>query len=303
MASRGSAGRGSGGGGRGSRGGGRDRDRDDDRERRPPPRRRSDAGARIIFAIPAVAYAVFIVAEGGLIFAIGLLPLALYGLHELYGMTERVSPVKLGGFLTAIGLIAAAHFGDQYQMLLVLMASFPVVFLLSLARPQRANVSWSIAMTYFGILWIGMPLAHAVLLRDLPHGGALVVDVLIGTFVGDTAAYFGGRSFGRTPMAPLISPNKTFEGLLCGIVGGTFAFWLFAFAYQDWIPGGKALLIGVCVAVIAPIGDLFESLIKRDLEVKDTGSLFGPHGGVLDRLDAVLFTAVAAYYVSIAVLF
>jgi phosphatidate cytidylyltransferase len=182
------------------------------------------------------------------------------------------------------------------------MASFPVIFLLSLGRPRRENVAWAIAMTYFGILWIGMPLAHAVLLRDLPHGGALVVDVLIGTFVGDTAAYFGGRAFGRTPMAPLISPNKTFEGLLIGVAGGTFAFWLFAFAYQDWIPGGKALLIGVCVAVIAPIGDLFESLIKRDLEVKDTGTLFGPHGGVLDRLDAVFFTAVTAYYVSIAVL-
>jgi phosphatidate cytidylyltransferase len=282
-------------------GGGRDQ-RGGDGERRPPPRRRSDAGARIIFAIPAVAYAVFIVAEGKWIFALGLVPLAVYGLHELYTMTERVEPVKLGGFATAIGLIAAAYYGDQFQMVLVLMASFPVIFLLSLGRPRRENVAWAIAMTYFGILWIGMPLAHAVLLRDLPHGGALVVDVLIGTFVGDTAAYFGGRAFGRTPMAPLISPNKTFEGLLIGVAGGTFAFWLFAFAYQDWIPGGKALLIGVCVAVIAPIGDLFESLIKRDLEVKDTGTLFGPHGGVLDRLDAVFFTAVTAYYVSIAVL-
>jgi phosphatidate cytidylyltransferase len=229
-------------------------------------------------------------------------PLALYGLHELYTMTERVQPVKLGGFVTSVGLIAAAYYGDQFQMVLVLMASFPVVFLLSLARPQRENVAWAIAITYLGILWIGMPLAHAVLLRDLPHGGGLVVDVLIGTFVGDTAAYFGGRSFGRTPMAPLISPNKTFEGLLFGVAGGTFAFWLFAFAYQDWIPGGKALLIGVCVAVIAPVGDLFESLIKRDLEVKDTGTLFGPHGGVLDRLDAVFFTAVTGYYVSLAVL-
>jgi phosphatidate cytidylyltransferase len=119
--------------------------------------------------------------------------------------------------------------------------------------------------------------------------------VLVATFVGDTAAYFGGRLYGRRPLAPVISPNKTVEGLLCGIVGGTLAFWL-AGLYQDWLKGTDALVFGFVVAVAAPVGDLFESLIKRDLEVKDTGRFFGPHGGVLDRLDAVLFTVVAAYY-------
>jgi phosphatidate cytidylyltransferase len=261
-----------------------------------------DVGARVLAAIPAIAFAIFIVSRGGLTFAIGIVLLGIVCLGEWFQLTERVRPVRLAGFLGVIGLILAAHFGDQFQILLVLVACVPLTFLLSLLRPGRANVSWAIASTIFGIVWIGLPFAHAVLLRDLPHGGALLVDVLIGTFVGDTCAYFAGRTWGRRPLAPLISPNKTLEGLLGGIVGGTFAFWLFAFAYQDWIPGATALLIGFCVALAAPLGDLFESLLKRDLGVKDTGRLFGAHGGALDRLDAVFFSVVVAYYVAVAAL-
>jgi phosphatidate cytidylyltransferase len=129
-------------------------------------------------------------------------------------------------------------------------------------------------------------------------GTGLLIDVLVGTFVGDTFAYFGGRWYGRARITPLISPNKTLEGLVAGIVGGTLAFW-FAGLYQDWLTGADALLIGFLVALAAPVGDLFESLIKRDLEVKDTGRLFGPHGGVLDRLDAVFFTVVVGYYAAV----
>jgi phosphatidate cytidylyltransferase len=160
----------------------------------------------------------------------------------------------------------------------------------------------------FGVLWIGLPMVHAIWLRDLEivqdgdtivTGMGLVFDVLIATFVGDTFAYFVGRSYGRTQIAPLISPNKTLEGLVGGVVGGTLAFWC-AGLYQDWLTGWDALLIGFLVAVAAPLGDLFESLIKRDLEVKDTGRLFGAHGGVLDRLDAVFFTIVVGYYAALA---
>ena len=262
-----------------------------------------DVGARVLAAIPAIIFAVLIVSYGGLVFAIGVTLLAIVCLGEWFTLTARVRPVRLAGFLGVIGLILAAHFGDQFQILLALVICVPVTFLLSLLRPGRANVSWAIAATIFGVVWIGLPFAHAVLLRDLPHGGALLVDVLIGTFIGDTCAYFAGRAWGRRPLAPLISPNKTLEGLVTGVVGGTLAFWLFAIAYQhEWFKGPDALLIGFCVALAAPLGDLFESLLKRDLDVKDTGRLFGAHGGALDRLDAVLFTVVTAYYVSLAVL-
>lgn len=274
--------------------------------RRPPPRRRrrgrSDLGARLLAAVPAIAFAVFITVEGGLVFALGLLIVGMLAMAELYKLMGRSRPVPLAGYLALLGLLLAAHFGDQFQMLLVYVASVPLTFLLAVVRQRRENVSWGIAATLLGITWIGLALSHAVLLRQLPHGGALVADVLVGTFVGDTCAYFGGRAWGQRPLAPRISPNKTVEGLIAGIVGGTLAFWGFEVAYQQYTRGTHALIIGAAVALAAPLGDLFESLIKRDLDVKDTGRVFGAHGGALDRLDAVFFTAVTAYYVALAIL-
>ena len=275
------------------------------RDRRPPPRRGggSDTGARVGAAIPAIVYGIAIVALGGAWFAAGVFLLGIVALHELYQLMRRARPIDLAGFLAVAGIVVAALVSGRGAMLVALVVAFPVTFVLAVARPGRENVAWGIAATLFGVVWIGLALGHAVLLRELPHGGALLVDVLVGTFVGDTAAYFGGRAWGRRPLAPQISPNKTVEGLVAGVVGGTFAFWGFAVAYQDFLPGGDALLIGFCVALAAPLGDLFESLIKRDLEAKDTGRFFGAHGGVLDRLDAVMFTVVVGYYASIVVLF
>jgi phosphatidate cytidylyltransferase len=262
-------------------------------------RERSDLAPRVLAAIPAIAFAIFIVVEGELFLAGGLILLSVVALSELYTLMRRVRPIDIAGFVTVIGMILAAHFGEQRHVLIVLVSAFPVTFLFSFLRTRMQNVAWAVAATLFGILWIGLPMAHAVFLRDLPHGDGLLIDVLVGTFVGDTTAYFGGRMYGRIPLAPDISPNKTVEGLFFGIVGGTLAFW-FAGLYQDWLSGLDALTIGALVALIAPLGDLFESMIKRDLEVKDTGRFFGAHGGVLDRLDAVFFTVVVGYYASVS---
>ena len=267
----------------------------------------SDLAARVLVALILIPIAIVMVWQGDEVFALGLAVLVVIMLGELYTLMERVRPPALAGFLTLIALIAAALYGEQRQVILVLVAAFPVTFFLALARPRRANVSWAIAATLFGVLWIGLPMVHAIWLRDLGidqdgetvrTGMGLVFDVLIATFVGDTFAYFVGRAYGRTQIAPLISPNKTLEGLVGGVVGGTIAFWC-AGLYQDWLSGWDALLIGFLVAITAPIGDLFESLIKRDLAVKDTGTLLGAHGGVLDRLDAVLFTIVVGYYAAV----
>jgi phosphatidate cytidylyltransferase len=195
---------------------------------------------------------------------------------ELYTLMGRVRPPALAGFLTLAAMLAAALYGEPRHVIMVLAASFPVTFFLAVLRPRREHVSWAIAVTYLGILWIGLAMVHAVWLRDLPHGDGLVIDVLVATFVGDTAAYFGGRLYGRTPLAPLISPNKTLEGLVAGFLGGTAAFWV-AGLYQDWMTGPDALVIGAL----------------------DTGKLFGAHGGVLDRLDAVFFTVPVAYYAAV----
>jgi phosphatidate cytidylyltransferase len=191
-------------------------------------------------------------------------------------------------------MLVAAQIGGPSSVLLALAASVPVVFLLGLGQPRLGAPGLSV--TALGLVWIGVPLAHAVMLRDLPHGNAIVIDVLVGTFVGDTGAYLGGRAFGRRPLAPSISPNKTVEGFVIGVVAAIAGVWA-AGLYQDWLSHTQALLIGLAVALVAPLGDLFESYVKRDAGVKDSGTLFGAHGGALDRLDAVLFAAVAGYYV------
>jgi phosphatidate cytidylyltransferase len=178
-----------------------------------------------------------------------------------------------------------------------------VLFVLAMAMPRRdgATVTEGMAITVFGVIWIGMAIAHAILLRGLPHGDGIIIDILVGTFVGDTAAYLGGRSFGTRPLAPRISPNKTVEGLVCGFLAAILATWA-AGLYQDWLTHGQALLLGVAVGAAAPLGDLFESRVKRDAGTKDAGSMFGAHGGALDRLDAAFFTLVAGYYVWLALL-
>jgi phosphatidate cytidylyltransferase len=254
----------------------------------------SDLRRRILFALPLIAFAIFIVYEGGVVFAVGVAALALLCMDELCRLLERAHPVRLAGFLGIIGLIAAANWGGQYQVLLAAAIALPVTFLLTLAAPRGGLLS--IAVIMLGLWWIGFGVAHAVLLRGLPHGGGVVVDVLVGTFIGDTGAYLGGRWFGKRPLAPRISPNKTLEGLLIGMAAAVLGVW-FASLYQDWMHKGNAVLLGIGVALAGPLGDLFESYVKRESGKKDAGTIFGPHGGVLDRLDAVLFTVVAGYYI------
>jgi phosphatidate cytidylyltransferase len=269
-----------------------------------PSRRRADRarrrntggelGARILVAIPAIAFALFIVDRGGWIWTIALIALGIACMGELFTMLRHGHPVRLAGFLGLAGMLVAAQVGGPSSVLLALVASIPVVFLVGVMQPKMGAPGLSV--TALGLVWIALPLAHAVLLRELPHGDAIVIDVLVGTFVGDTGAYLGGRALGRRPLAPRISPNKTVEGWAIGVLAGVAGVW-FAGLYQDWLTGYQALLLGLAVALVAPLGDLFESYIKRDAGVKDSGTLFGAHGGALDRLDAVLFAAVAGYYV------
>lgn len=260
----------------------------------------SETTARVVVAIPWVAFAIAIVGVGGLVFTLALVVLSILGLREFFRMADPERPLLLPGYGVAAGMVIAAHYGSAFQIVLVFAAIFPLAFLFAAVRRSHEAITTSIAFTVLGVAWMGLGFSHAVLLRDLPtHGGALLIDVLVATFLSDTAAYAAGRLFGTRKITPRISPNKTLEGLIGGFVGATLGFW-FAGLYQDWLNGLDALVMGACIGAIAPIGDLFASLIKRDLEVKDTGRLFGPHGGLIDRLDAVLFTVVAGYYLSVA---
>jgi phosphatidate cytidylyltransferase len=263
----------------------------------------SDLSLRILAAIPAIAYAIFIIVAGGWVFAAGILVLGWICLHELFRMYENVRPIKLAGFLALGGLAVAALEGGERQVLLALVAFVPLVFLLGLAMPRREGPSLTAGMsiTTLGVVWVGMAIAHAILLRETPHGDGIIVDILVGTFLGDSGAYFGGRWFGTRPLAPRISPNKTVEGLVIGFLTAVIFTWA-AGLYQDWLTHGQALILGAAVGATAPLGDLFESAIKRDAGTKDAGTLFGAHGGALDRLDAAFFTLVTGYYVWLALM-
>jgi phosphatidate cytidylyltransferase len=271
---------------------------------RRPPRDRTGAGAgsgggelggRIIVAIPALAFAGVIVGFGHWVFAAGLFLLGAVCLHELFAMFSFTNPSRLAGLIGLAGLLVAAEAGGRETVLLAFVMCVPLVFLMCVVQARHSGAP-GVSVTLLGLTWIGLACAHAVMLRDLPHGDKIVIIVLVGTFVGDTGAYLGGRTFGVRRLAPAISPNKTVEGLVIGVAVGVLAVW-FSGLYADWLTGVQALILGAAVAVGAPLGDLFESYLKRDAGTKDTGRLFGPHGGALDRLDAVLFTVVAGFYV------
>jgi phosphatidate cytidylyltransferase len=274
----------------------------------PRPRKKRGGGGgetarRILVAVPAIVFAIAITVAGGIVFALAMIAIGILCLREYFEMTSTARPLAIPAYAAVAAMVVAAHVGTSYSVLLVFVASFPLLFAFGADAKHRDGVTVSMGVTLLGIVWIGLPLAHAVFLRDLPsHGAALLIDVLVGTFVTDTAAYATGRMFGSHKVAPGLSPNKTVEGLVGGFVIGTMGFW-FAGLYQNWLSGADALIIGAAVAAIAPVGDLFESMLKRDLGKKDTGTLFGPHGGILDRLDAVLFTVVVGYYLAVALVY
>jgi phosphatidate cytidylyltransferase len=278
---------------------------------RPPrePRRqrgsalRGETAKRVLVAIPWIAFAIAIVVLGGSVFALAMVAIGLLCLREYFLMTADLRPVQMAAYLAVPAMIAAAYLGTAFNVLLLATASFPLLFLFGARMRPREGIVVSMGATVLGAVWIGLPLVHAVLLRDLPdHGAALMINVLVGTFATDTGAYATGRMFGSHRIAPELSPNKTIEGLVGGFLIGTMAFW-FAGLYQDWLSGVDALIIGAAVAAMGPIGDLFASMVKRDLGKKDTGKLFGPHGGLLDRLDAVFFTIVVGYYLSVQLVY
>ena len=260
-------------------------------------RRRSALLARVAVAVPAAVLAIVFADLGGTAWMVLMIVLGLACMNELYRMLERWRPLVPIGFLALAGMCLAARYGGLREVLEVAAGAIPALLLALVLGARRSGATVSIAGTLLGIYWLGLAFACAVLLRDLPQGKGIVIDVMVGTFLGDTGAYIGGRLFGRRPLAPEISPHKTVEGLFCGMLVAIVAV-LVARLYQTgFLTQGDAFGIGVVIAILGPMGDLFESLVKRDAGAKDAGNLFGAHGGALDRLDAVSFTVVAAYFI------
>ena len=217
---------------------------------------------------------------------------ALIALHELYWMTRTLRPVVLAGYLGAIATLLGAELGGTDWALGGVFAALALSFVF-----KGAASASSVGVTVLGVGWIGLGLAYALLLRDIgEHGVLALFTVVLAVWAGDAGAYFIGLLFGRHKLAPTVSPGKTWEGLVAGTVA-TIAVTFIALYKQGFLSIPESLVLGLAIAVAAPLGDLFESALKRDAEVKDSGRLLAGHGGVLDRIDALLFAWVAAYYV------
>ncbi|MFA6075864.1 MAG: phosphatidate cytidylyltransferase [Negativicutes bacterium] len=263
---------------------------------------------RTITAIVGIALAVFIINYGGLIFILALTVLALVAWMELARMFRKAGVkicTSLGSVLIVLSMVFARYANNtEYQFILF----FSIVFLL--AKVVFTSGKFSIGdcvATVFGFFYVSFLFSHFVELRfidndtiynykyfQLNPGTAYLWLALIGTWASDSFAYFTGRLFGRTKLNVTISPGKTWEGVIGGGIG--------AIAVSTLVIWGLGLplycgaVIGLIAAVVAPLGDLAESAMKRFCNVKDSGSFFPGHGGVLDRFDSLLFVVPMVYY-------
>jgi phosphatidate cytidylyltransferase len=246
--------------------------------------------------LPLVIGAAYV---GGWFLAILALAAALVALHELYSMAFSLRPLVLAGYGSAAAAIVGAELGGPTWMLGGFLLVFPLAFVFAAIAETRQSTTVAVAVTVLGAAWIGLGLGHLVLLRRLGDDSAEpIFAVLLTVFATDTFAYLGGRVAGRHRMAPVMSPGKTWEGFAAGAIAGIGA--AFVVLYETEWARGDSLVFGAVVVLAATIGDLFESLVKRDLGVKDTGRILLGHGGVLDRVDSLLFAAPAGFYVLLA---
>lgn len=247
-----------------------------------------------VVGVPVVLYLVYL----GDWWIFGLATFAaLVALHELYVMARGLRPLVLAGYAGALATLIGAHLGGAEWMVGGFMLTLVLAFLLYGIAETRQTATVTMGSTVLGAAWIALGLGHLLLLRDLPeHGRLAVFTVLLAVFADDTAAYLVGRWLGRHKLAPALSPGKTWEGFVAGTAAAV-AVAFFALYEQDFLTIPESIALGLAIALAGAAGDLFESALKRDLQVKDSGQLLGGHGGMLDRIDSLLFAAVAAFYV------
>jgi phosphatidate cytidylyltransferase len=246
-----------------------------------------------IILLPIVLGAVYL--GGWWLFALVAIAASI-ALHEYWLLAHELRPLAPAGYVGAALALVGAEMGGVEWMLGGVLTTLAFAFFLKGISEARASATVAIGGTLLGVLWIPVGLGFLILLRGLSdHGRLLTFVVLLAVWAGDTFAYFGGRLLGRHKMAPTTSPKKTWEGFVFGSAA-TIAVVFFALYKQNVLTIGHSIELGVVLALAAPLGDLFESLLKRDAGVKDSGTLLGGHGGMLDRADAFLFAAPAAYF-------
>ncbi len=265
---------------------------------------------RIVTALVALPllYAAIVRLSPSLFVALMLVVTALAQV-ELYGMACPPGAARtwaggrvpvfaagvVGGALLVPAMSASPAWGPSVSAAVTVVVLGIAVTALAVGRDLRVAGA-DAAFALFGVWYIAWLLGHLVLLRGFPQGPWLVVFALWVTWLADAAAYYGGRTFGRTALAPRVSPKKTVEGAAAAVAGGAIAAAAAAAWFVEALSWGEAAALGAVAAAVGIVGDLFESLIKRGAGVKDSGGLIPSHGGVLDKIDGLLFTAPVIYY-------
>ncbi len=293
-------------------------------ERRQP----SNLTLRLVTAgllIPPVLYAIY---AGGL-WVLGVVLLGtMIGLREFYQLIEQkgAQPIRGFGYASGVTLPVLAYVGAQEQALVIFTVVLLATMVVQLTKSQISEALSSISGTFFGVFYVAWLLSYVVVLRDFhgvvasfrwgeeisismhPEvGGYYLFFAITVVILGDAGAYFVGRAFGKRRLAPRISPSKTVEGalgaLLAGMVGGLAVKSIFD-VLAPTLSGDMSIAIsvffGFVLALVGLLGDLVESLLKRDAQVKDSGGLLPGTGGVLDRIDSNLLAIPVMYYLLLA---
>lgn len=258
--------------------------------------------SRVLVAVILLPLVIGLVYLGGWwLFGLALVG-GLLALHELYVMVRDLRPLVLGGYLGFALTLLGLQLGGLEWMLGGLLSTFVFAFIVYGLGGVRQSATTSFGVTLLGVAWVGAGIGCLLLIRDIPEFGFwAVMAVLFTVFAADTGAFFVGRTFGRHSLAPAISPKKSWEGFVGGVLAAVGM--AFVILYKDraeFLSVPESLLLGLVIALAAVLGDLFESAVKRDLEVKDSGRVLGGHGGMLDRLDSLLWAGPAAYFTILA---
>jgi len=287
----------------------------------------SDLGARLLTAsvlIPAVLYLINL---GGPLYLAAVIGFILLGMREFYALIEEkgAHPLRSWGYAAGVTLPIVAYVGNEYHVTMLMTATLLGIMLTQLRRPRIEEALASISGTFFGVFYVGWLFSHTIVLRNfhevvgskMGEAAALLHSAESGAYymvfattclvLCDAGAYFAGRRFGKRKLAPQISPGKSVEGAIGGVIVGTISGLLcrafFLVVAPDTVGGfgwGAALLFGVLLSIVGMVGDLVESLLKRDAEVKDAGALLPGMGGFLDRLDSPLLGIPLMYYLLLA---
>lgn len=232
------------------------------------------------------------------VFAVTVVALMEYNgmVFKESGLWPALPLAMLCAFLSFGVFMHGAPFFLPYAFLL---AAFFFTLRMFFSRDGFEGATSHVGMRMLGAIYVAMPLAHLVLLREVEDGRWWTLFAFTVVWLNDTCAYYGGKNFGRKKLAPAISPGKTVEGAVCGLAGGIVSAFIFVNVFDMQINPGRVVLFALALGVAGILGDLSESIIKRGAGVKDSGTLIPGHGGMLDRIDSMLFAVPVMYYLAL----